>query len=275
MQQPKIFRRNTAVFAIVGIVFLMVSGFGIFQNLTFLWKKSLVASTITSDKLGNIIATNNDQLTKLNPDGSVYRIYSNKQLGTISSVDASNPLKILLFYQPFSRILFLDNTLTENGNPIYLDQLELEQATAVCSSFDNGFWVFNQIDFSLYRYNQNLQLTNNTKNINQFLNQKPMVNFMVEYENRIYLNDSRIGILVFDIFGTYLKTIPIKNINRFQLRNDRIIYSPDSINYCAFDTRSLKIDTLAIPEKDVICGSWFENKLFLLKKDSLFAYHFN
>lgn len=275
MQQPKIFRRNPAVFAIVAVALLAISGFVGFQKHTLLWKKKLEANTIVADKLGNIIAVNNDQLIKLKPDGSVYRVYSNKQLGTITSIDVSNPLKILLFYQPFARILFLDNTLTENGSPIYLDQLELEQASAVCSSFDNGFWVFNQIDFCLYRYNQNLQLTNSTKNINQFLNQKPMVNFMLEYENRLYLNDSRIGILVFDIFGTYLKTIPIKNISRFQLRNDRIIYSPDSIVYCAFDTRTLQIDTLAIPEKDIISASWIENNLFLLKRDTLSAYHFN
>jgi len=275
VQQPKIFRRNSRVFAIIGIVFLMVSSFVGFQKHTLLWTKKIEANAIVADKLGNVIAINNDQLTKIKPDGSLYRVYSNKQLGTITSIDVSNPLKILIFYQPFSRILFLDNTLTENGSAIFLDQLELEQASAVCSSFDNGFWVFNQIDFSLYRYNQNLQLTTTTKNINQFLGQKPMVNFMIEYENRLYLNDSKIGIFVFDIFGTYLKTIPIKNINRFQMRNERIIYSPDSIIYCAFDTRSLQIDTLAIPEKDIISASWIENNLFLLKKDSLSAYHFN
>ena len=47
---------------------------------------------------------------------------------------------------------------------------------------------------------------------------------MLEYNNKIYLNNPSTGVLIFDIYGTYYKTIPIKNLHNFQPIADWIYY---------------------------------------------------
>ena len=44
--------------------------------------------------------------------------YANSQLGEITSVDITNPLKILVFYRDFKTVLLLDNRLNELTTPI-------------------------------------------------------------------------------------------------------------------------------------------------------------
>lgn len=274
MQQPSIYRRNKAI--CLSLLCLVFWGFtATVDSPTLLWKIAQKGSWIECDKLGNVLVVNKDQITKIKPDGDIYRTYSNKQLGDISSLDATNPLKLLLFYQPFSRVLFLDNTLSENGSPIYLEDYGLEQASAVCSSYDNGFWVYNQIDFSLYRFDQKLLQTNTTRFINQFVGFEPNINYMVEAENLLFLNDVKRGILVFDVFGTYLKTIPIKGLKKFQVFNDLILYQNSESEFSAFHTKKLVTDTLQMPELKIESARWFENLLYILNSDSLKAYRFN
>jgi hypothetical protein len=274
VQQPSIYRRNKAIY--LSLLCLVFWGFSTTADSPILlWKIAQKGSWIECDKLGNVMVVNKDQITKIKPDGSFFRTFSNKQLGDISSLDATNPLKILVFYQPFSRILFLDNTLSENGSPIYLEDYGLEQASAVCSSYDNGFWVYNQIDFSLYRFDQKLQQTNTTRFINQFLGFEPNINYMVEAENLLFLNDAKKGILVFDVFGTYLKTIPITGLKKFQIFNELVIYQNSASEFSAFHTKKLFTDTLQMPEPKIESARWFENMLYVLKSDSLKAYRFN
>jgi hypothetical protein len=82
----------------------------------------------TTDNIGNIYTVNGDQISKFSPNGDLLKIYSNKKLGKISSVDASNPLRIVVYYKDFARVVLLDSQLSENGEGISLETLNLEQS---------------------------------------------------------------------------------------------------------------------------------------------------
>ena len=49
----------------------------------------------------------------------------------------------------------------------------------------------------------------------------------MEYDNRVYLNAPDIGILVFDIFGNYIKAIDILGLDYFQLYENQLFYVED------------------------------------------------
>ena len=107
--------------------------------------KKVIKSKIdlfTSDNLGNIYLVKGDELKKYNSKGELLKVFSNKKLGAISSIDASNPLRVLLFYKDQSQLVILDSQLSPNGNPIDLLGMNLEQSDVVCSSFNNGIWLF-------------------------------------------------------------------------------------------------------------------------------------
>ncbi len=181
----------------------------------------------TTDNQSNVYVVKANELTKYNKDGKLLYKYSNKNLGNITFVDASNMLRVLLFYKEFSQVVFLDNTLSQNGEAISLSLLDIYQPPLACSSYNNGIWVYDQQSFSLLRYDKTLQDIQQTGNLQTLQNDSLQPNMMIEYDNRLYLNNPRSGILIFDIYGTYYKTIPVKNATQFQPITDWVYYQSE------------------------------------------------
>lgn len=239
-----------------------------------LWRVPVRGTQLYTDNLGNPFVVNGDELVKFRDNGTLFRLYSNKALGTITSVDVRNPLKIIVFYRDFSRIVFLDNTVTENGNPIYLEEIDLEQTSLVCASYDNGFWVFEPVHYRLIRFDQQLQETARILHLNQLLGGEFQPVYMCEQENRLYMSDPKRGILEFDIFGTYIKTIPIKGLYKFQVIGDVLFYSDEPGMLKAFGLKTLREDRLELPRTDYTAWQIEKERLFLLSNDTLTAYRF-
>lgn len=198
----------------------------------------------TTDQLGNLYVLADNQLIKYNKEGKELFEFSSNRYGEINSVDAFNPYKILLFYRDFSNILFLDNMLSLTGNPIDLQKLELEQTTLACNSHNNGIWTFNPLQRELIRLNEQLNISAETGNLEQQLNIDLEPNFLVEYNNKVYLNNPKTGILIFDIYGTYIKTIPFKNLKNFQVKETGIVFTEDNsivkYQFKTLETKKLK-----------------------------------
>lgn len=179
---------------------------------------------IRCDQLGNLYVVKNDQLLKYDAQGKFINRYSNKTLGSIQFLDVSNPMKILIFYPSFNKIVFLDNQLSENGRPVNLTDYELDQTILACTSHDNSFWVYDQRNFELLRVDQNMQITHRTGNIPQQRGMEFHPLNIYEYNNWLYACDSVAGVFVFDIYGTYYKTIPVNGIVDLQFDNNVLWY---------------------------------------------------
>jgi hypothetical protein len=244
------------------------------QTWTKIYSVPAKGKSLSTDNLGNAYVIKGDMITKYKDDGTLFRVYSNKRLGSITSADVLNPLKIVLFYRDFSRIVFLDNTVTENGNALNLEDYQLELASLACASFDNGLWIYDPVRYLLVRYNQQLQESVRITNLNQILGYAPQPNFLMEYENILYMNDPEHGILKFDIFGTYLTTIPIKHLEKFQVTDERLIYLRGGNEMNVFGLKTLQSDTLKVPTIDHIDARWWKNRLYLLRKDSLTVFQY-
>lgn len=243
------------------------------QQYKFLSTIAVKGNSFTTDNLGNWFVINNDQLIRYrSPEREPY-IYSNKRLGNITSVDASNPLKIIVFYRDFSKIVFLDNTLSENGAAITLQDFDLDQTSVVCTSYDNGFWVFDQQNFLLIRFDKQLNETVRIKNLHLIVNRAVEPNFMIEYDNRLYMNDPQSGILIFDIFGTYYKTIPIKKLVRFQVIGKYISYLDEQGKFMWYDMTLIENMEVKLPRHISEIEPRIEkDRLFIFKGDSLMLY---
>ena len=228
------------------------------------------ADYFTSDNLGNAYIIKGNEIFKYLPNGKLFNRYSNLMLGNITSVDATNPLKLLLFYRDFSKIQFLDNQLSEN-RVISLQDLGLEQSTHACTSFDNGFWVYDQISFSLIRFNQAFDKTQEVRNINQNIGYEPQPNFLHESGDWVYLNNPETGVLVFDIFGTYFKTIPLKGLKDFQIAGDNLLYFNDG-KLQSYNLKTLQQAEVQIPPDEIQMLRVEKEKLMILTKESLKVY---
>ena len=186
--------------------------------------KSFKGNQITTDQFGYYYEISDTEIKKYTQNGEIYRTYSNNVLGVIANVDVSNPYKILVYFRDFTKVLILDNFLAPTSEVIDLTEIDLDATTLVCRSYNDGAWYYNALKFELIRKDQELQTTNTSANIANLLGKNIQPTYLLEYNNRIYLSDSINGILVFDIYGTYLKTIPLYGIEFFQVKDKFILY---------------------------------------------------
>ena len=218
-------KSNSPFAKFCSVFFLLILLFAFKADKVILHKRIYIQGNFfTTDNLGNCFLADKDEITKYDGNGTVFNKFSIKAFGDISSIDASNPMKLMVFYKDFSKIIYLDNTLSLNGNPIDLEDYNLTQSKLICASHSDGIWFYDQQKLALIRLDQNLNISQSTSNLNQLLGIELNPNFMCEYNNSVYLNNPLTGILVFDIFGTYVKTIPIFNLSKFQVTNDAIYY---------------------------------------------------
>ena len=187
------------------------------------------AQSISCDPLGNIYVIKNHELFKYDNEGNLLYTFNNYLSGNIYSVDASDPFKILVFYKDFSQVDILDNTLSYTADPILLQVYNLEQATLVCRSYNNGIWVYDSQIFELIRINEQMEVSDRTGNISQVTGTDVDPNFLVEADNMLYLNDPESGIMVFDKYGTYFRTYPFTGLNSFQVFDGKIMYAEDNM----------------------------------------------
>ncbi len=179
---------------------------------------------IAFDNLFNVYTIHESEIAKYNSEGKFQIRYSDKRLGEIGQVDVEYPLKPLLNYPDLNNIAILDNTLSNNRGNIDLSRLNIAIGALAINSIQNHFWFYDAMTFSLIRANDNLQQISTTGNLAQVLGIDLNPVYMVEFANRLYLNNPETGILVFDIFGTYIKTIPLKGLGRFQVFENEIVY---------------------------------------------------
>ncbi len=253
------------------LIFFFLFSAKLFAQYPLAVEVAVTGDYFTSDNLGNAYVIKGNEIFKYLPSGKLFNRYSNLLLGNITSVDATNPLKLLLFYKDFSKIQFLDNQLSESRGVLSLQDLELEQSTLACISFDNGFWVYDQISFSLIRFNQAFKKVQEVRNINQNIGYEPQPNFLHEWGDWVYLNNPETGILVFDIFGTYFKTIPIKGLNGFQIAGDNILYFNDG-KLMSYNLKTIKESEVQVPADDIQMLRVEKEKLMILTKENLKVY---
>lgn len=220
------------------------------------------------DALGNMYVIHGDEIKKYNPSGVFLKTFSNKRYGRIEDMDVSNPLKILVYYRDFQQVLFLDNQLSPATEVISLEKAGYEQASLVCSSLNNSFWLYDKQNNELMRFDAELRPLVKTGNLKRILDLDIQPNYMRESGNYLYLNCPKEGILVFDIYGTFYKTIPIKNLKEFTIINGNIFYYE---NFVLKEYQAQTFNTIEKPFPDPLLKTvyWKNDRYYNVYSDSL------
>lgn len=178
----------------------------------------------TTDNLGNIYSlTIDNQVVKYNPDGVEQFRYLNKTLGEPSLLDATNPFHLLLFFPQHQTVLTLDRTLSVSGQ-FNLLQMGFLGAKAVGMASDGHLWVYDETSFLLKKISADGTVIAQSGDLSLATGQSLHPVFLVEREQTVFLNDPAVGILVFDAFGQYRKTIPLLGLLEFQEMDEQLIY---------------------------------------------------
>jgi len=223
---------------------------------------------ITTDQLGYYYEIGDTDIKKYSETGILNCSYSNNVLGLIAHVDVSNPQKILVYFRDFTKILILDNELAPTSEVIDLTDLELDETTLVCRSYNDGTWYYDPVRFELIRKDQELLTTNTSGNLANLLNKNIQANYLIEYNNRVYLNDKTLGVLVFDNYGTYLKTLPIFGLSSFQVKEKQLVYANTANQIETYDFFTLEVIQYKPLEYSAVSQVRVENKtIFIVNKE--------
>ncbi len=176
-----------------------------------------------TDPIGNVYIANGNNLKKFDGEQRPAADYTNSNLGDIFSVDVSDPLRILLYFKDHNQIVWVDNYLREIRSPVFLDAIGIDQAKLVCSSSQGGFWVLNGLNNRIRYYDARLQFVYESISLNALTGPDINPSQMIEKNRQLYLNIPGTGILVFDLFGNYLKTLVVDAPSEFQV-TERYLY---------------------------------------------------
>jgi hypothetical protein len=206
----------------------------------------VAADLFTTDDLGNVYVLHGDVLELYDQHGKRGLANSTKTFGRIASIDAFYSLKPMVFSREQGVLALLDNTLSLQGSIIELPRQGYPQVTVVCMSVQNSFWFFDERELALIRTDRQLRQLANTGRLDQLLGLTPKPNAMQEHDSRLYVNDPQNGILVFDLFGTYMKTIPIKNAESFEVRGRALFFFAGG-RLQLYDMRSFEVLDAPLP----------------------------
>lgn len=263
---------------LICLVFLFMQGWppAIAQGkLSQVTRVEATGNFIEVDPLGNCYVVKDYEIEKYNSAGKLEYTYSNFITGKISAVDASDPFKIMVFYQDFGQVNILDNTLSETADPMLLQAYGLGLASVVCRSYNTGMWVFDPQSLELVRFNDNMEITDRTGNISQVLGIPVDPETMTEVENMVYIYDPSEGVISFDRYGTYYRTYPFTGITTFQVAGNRIVYlTGNELQF--YDTRRLSGTSMKLPVNGVkdakISYNLQPEQLFVLDNGHLYIF---
>lgn len=223
------------------------------------------------DNLDNIYLLNSsDQLKKLNPNGDSVAVFNNvRKSGKVSLIDVSNPLRVLLYYRDYGQIIMLDRLLNIR-NTIDLRRQSIFQVRAVCLSYDNKIWLYDEFDHRLKKIDEDGNLLFETADFRQLFGNAFSFSSITDVNGLIYLYDRALGVYVFDYYGALKNRLPFTGIDHIQVtgqylqgvRNDSLVrYQPSLFSTLSF--------SLPLAFQDAVALEYSLSKLYMLKKNEL------
>ena len=131
-------------------------------------------------------------------------------------------MNILVYYPDLAVIIILDRTLSAIKE-LNLYDLDILAPKGIALANDNNIWVYDEITAVLKKLNPEGKTLFESRNLNQLVQKQLNPSFLQEKNNEIYLSDTKNGLFVFDAFGQLKQTIPIKDIDQFQVLDQQIL----------------------------------------------------
>ena len=244
----------------------------LFSDYSYLCSVEIQGDLHRSDPMGNIFVLKNNNLIKYDASQRRNADYTNNYLGKIFSLDVSDPLRILLYFKDHNQIVWLDSYLNEIRSPIFLDELGVDQAELVCSSSQGGFWVLNGLNKQIQYFNAQLQPIHESMSLNELAGPETKPNFMIERNRQLYLNVPGAGILIFDRFCNYSKSLALDIPLSFQVTDRMLFYFKDGQLY-GYDLHNGENKILALPvTEELIHAELQPGYLYLFTKTGYQVY---
>jgi len=221
---------------------------------------------------GSIFLISGNSLYKLDGNDSNTIEFSNKMYGSITSVDVSNPFKILVFYKETGMIVFLDNHLKELQSPISLPKQGLLNTELACTGSDNSFWIYYTDTRQIIKFNYQINVITSTPDLSVLCPTSTTPTIITERGDKLFMLIPEFGVVIFYTSGNYCQTINFKKISSFMpLSENELFYISDNaipfiMNFRTNSFNELTSLTKYNSNNQIV---YFNNKIYELDKDRI------
>lgn len=239
--------------------------------------EKIIAGSYTNfyiDNLGNIyLVTKNNQVKKLNQKLDSAGVFNDvRRYGDIYLLDVSNPLKIIVYYKDFTTIAVLDRYLNIR-NTLDLRVSGILQAKAVAQSYDNNYWVFDELDNTIKKIDDNGTILLQSADFRNLFGETYSPNRIIDESGFLYLYDEKKGWLLFDYYGAYKQHIDLAGWRDVQVSGSNLL-GRDSVFLFSSVVKTFS-NLKMLPGININSSVKIQrhlNKIFVLEKDGLHVY---
>jgi len=227
------------------------------------------AKSMTTDELGNVyVIFKDNSLVKYSADGDSLGNYRSIQNGTLQSVDASNPLKLLLFYPEYGKITFLDRMLSPK-NEMDLKKLNLFQPTAAGLAKDGNIWVYDVQLAKLQKIDEQLNIMQQSDDLRSATGDVLFPVQILYRDRKIFAVDTAKGVFVFDQYATILTNMDVFHVKQLQVFDHTLVYSTQQ-KWVSYDLNVMHEQTLPLPgDPDFLLARIEKGRIYYLFHNKL------
>ena len=227
-----------------------------------------------ADNFDNIYLLNSsDQIKKINGNGDSVAVFNNvRRYGKVAQIDVSNPLRVLLYYKDFSTVVVLDRLLSIRTTIDFRKQ-DIFQVQAVCLSYDNQIWLYDEFEHKLKKIDENGKLLFATSDFRQLFGEAFSFTSISDQDGFLYLYDKNKGVYVFDYYGALKNIFSLTGYDNFRAVG-KFITGTRNDSLMRYYPANLLLQEVRLPESFRKAQSilFTATKAYALKKDELDIY---
>src|SRR6188474_837250 len=227
-----------------------------------------------ADNFDNIYLLNSsDQIKKIDGNGDSVAVFNNvRRYGKVAQIDVSNPLRVLLYYKDFSTVVVLDRLLSIRTTIDFRKQ-DIFQVQAVCLSYDNQIWLYDEFEHKLKKIDENGKLLFATTDFRQLFGEAFSFTSISDQDGYLYLYDKNKGVYVFDYYGALKNIFSLTGYNNFNAVG-KFITGTRHDSLMRYQPSNLLLQEVKMPESFRKAQSilFTSTKAYALKKDELEIY---
>jgi len=231
-------------------------------------------TAFAADNFDNIYLLNSsDQLKKINADGDSVAVFNNvRKYGKVAQIEVSNPLRVLLYYKDFSTVVILDRLLNTRST-IDLRKQDIFQVQAVCLSYDNQIWLYDEFEHKLKKIDENGKLLFATSDFRQLFSEAFSFTSISDQDGFLYLYDKNKGVYVFDYYGALKNIFALTGYDNFKAVG-KFVTGTRHDTLMRYQPSNLLLQEVKFPEAFRKAQSilFTATKAYALKKDELEIY---
>lgn len=192
-------------------------------------------------------------------------LFTDFQLGNITSVDIINPFNVVVFYADTNTTVLLDNKLSliERINFNLLE--EVANISSVSNAGGNKLWLFNADTQQLELYNYR----NNTKNSISLPIAEIVSDQTSDFNYNYILTPT--SIKVYTVFGGLVKSIPFQGGEKIITYKGRVLVVKDNMMYEIIED-SLKLLTIKTAQISIQDLQVFEDFLYIYDRKNVHSF---